>query len=208
MIRRPPRSTLSSSSAASDVYKRQNMDEAMVRGWQKMRATFHPRNLARLWRGVRSGNTESVLLAKVVLALEEQLQEYESSKAGRSSQKKAEAQMRNQTYIEAVDNEEIFQMTRAHFDEWVDMDTMELLTTEVIDFTWGDVYNEYGDEKKSADTSDKRHMMTVVEGAVRKAIGDDLERIDQLDGTLSVLEDAVAEMLDAIKGRTAPSSSP
>src|SRR5665648_9528 len=31
MIRRPPRSTLSSSSAASDVYKRQNVDQAT---WQ------------------------------------------------------------------------------------------------------------------------------------------------------------------------------
>src|SRR5664279_6512818 len=31
MIRRPPRSTLSSSSAASDVYKRQHMDTRAVR---------------------------------------------------------------------------------------------------------------------------------------------------------------------------------
>lgn len=178
-----------------------NMDEAMVRGWQKARATLHPRNLARLWRGICSGNTESVLLSKVVLVLEDHLKEYESKRTGRSQQMKAEAQRLNQTYIESVDNNDEFQMTRAHFDEWVDIETLDLLTPEVIDFAWGDVYNEYGDERKAADTSDKRHMMFVVEAAVRRAIGDDLERVDQLDGTLTVLEDAVGEMLEVLRTR-------
>src|SRR5664279_636822 len=36
MIRRPPRSTLSSSSAASDVYKRQHMDTGTIRHWPRI----------------------------------------------------------------------------------------------------------------------------------------------------------------------------
>ena len=35
MIRRPPRSTLSSSSAASDVYKRQDNDKSVIKTWSR-----------------------------------------------------------------------------------------------------------------------------------------------------------------------------
>src|SRR5664280_3839107 len=40
MIRRPPRSTLSSSSAASDVYKRQRFDNITVEGDTIIKPTF------------------------------------------------------------------------------------------------------------------------------------------------------------------------
>src|SRR5674536_320233 len=42
MIRRPPRSTLSSSSAASDVYKRQVVHRHASHGTQRLEAPFHP----------------------------------------------------------------------------------------------------------------------------------------------------------------------
>ena len=38
MIRRPPRSTLDRSSAASDVYKRQNQDVSYTLNWDELRA--------------------------------------------------------------------------------------------------------------------------------------------------------------------------
>src|SRR5664279_3757090 len=48
MIRRPPRSTLSSSSAASDVYKRQHLDEADVRLAEERGGEAEARHLDRL----------------------------------------------------------------------------------------------------------------------------------------------------------------
>src|SRR5665648_1250879 len=46
MIRRPPRSTLSSSSAASDVYKRQNLDRSLRFTWAyNLQSGFNPKDL-------------------------------------------------------------------------------------------------------------------------------------------------------------------
>src|SRR5674536_261449 len=51
MIRRPPRSTLSSSSAASDVYKRQGPPE-LSKDWSDTGVEGAHRFLGRLWRMV------------------------------------------------------------------------------------------------------------------------------------------------------------
>src|SRR5674536_263482 len=63
MIRRPPRSTLSSSSAASDVYKRQRPGRGL-RFLGTFRADLHPaRRAHRTTRGPRPGRPDPALVA-------------------------------------------------------------------------------------------------------------------------------------------------
>src|SRR5665648_153237 len=60
MIRRPPRSTLSSSSAASDVYKRQ------ITGSNSTSARTHHHNLARLTFALSKHTLNDVLVGRPI----------------------------------------------------------------------------------------------------------------------------------------------
>lgn len=199
----------------------QSFEELLIRFVQNMQAFLVPSNVKRIVRGLCSGNSEPKLIRQVISQLEErkkveegilqtqrdeklkQLQEMEAASADPNAQNKDTIfQNKEQFQYDPMldgDEEIIVNMRHADLEAFVDPQTFDLLTQHFFDYTWDEMMNDYDDAKKTSEEVDKRLMFDKVSNGVMRVVGDDLQKIEQLDEVLTTLEKHVREMIETIQ---------
>jgi hypothetical protein len=183
----------------------QTMEELLLRYYQNMKAFLRPDNLKRIFKGIVSGNSEPKLIRSLMRQLEERMKieedilNRERAERRRVANEADEASKRYD-YDPAIDDDEdiLVHMKHEEFEAWIDPTTYQLLSSHFFDYTWDEMMNDYDDAKKSSEEVDKRMMFDKVEAGVKRVVGEDLVKVDQLDEVLTTLEAQVREMIDNV----------
>lgn len=185
----------------------QSLDETLLRMYQHLKAVWSPTNIKRIWRGFRSGKSEAKMMRVALQSLmdvkEAELKKIKDALELRRSQQQADGGNENQGPSDALDyldyDEIAVMMMRSDWKSWLDEETYEAMGDFYFDYTWDDIMNEYDDAKKSSEEVGKRHMMETVQNGVKKVVGDELKKVDQLDEMLTSLETEVGSIIDALR---------
>lgn len=183
----------------------QTMEELLLRYYQNMKAFLRPDNIKRILKGIISGNSEPKLIRSLMRQLEERqkLEEdiltRERDERRRAAEEADEAS-KKYDYDPTLDDDEdiVVHMKHEGFEQWIDPTTYQLLSAHFFDYTWDEMMNDYDDAKKSSEEVDKRMMFDKVEAGVKKVVGEDLVKVEQLDEVLQTLEAQVREMIDTV----------
>lgn len=183
----------------------QTMEELLLRFYQNMKAFLQPDNIKRIFKGITSGNTEPKLIRSLMKQLaerksiEEEVLTQERNERRRAAELTDDAS-RKYDYDPTLDDDDeiVVLMKHEHFEQWIDPTTYALLSAHFFNYTWDEMMNDYDDAKKSSEEVDKRMMFDKVEAGVKKVVGEELDKVDQLDAVLSTLEEQVREMISAV----------
>lgn len=183
----------------------QTMEELLLRYYQNMKAFLRPDNIKRIFKGIASGNSEPKLIRSLMRQLEERLKlEEDILNRERAERRRiaseADEASKMYDYDPTLDDDEdiVVHMKHEEFEAWVDPTTYQLLSAHFFDYTWDEMMNEFDDAKKSSEEVDKRMMFDKVESGVKKVVGEELVKVDQLDEVMRTLEAQVREMIENV----------
>ncbi|CUG86210.1 Hypothetical protein, putative [Bodo saltans] len=181
------------------------MEELLLRYYQNMKAFLRPDNIKRIFKGIASGNSEPKLIRSLMRQLEERLKlEEDILNRERAERRRiaseADEASKMYDYDPTLDDDEdiVVHMKHEEFEAWVDPTTYQLLSAHFFDYTWDEMMNEFDDAKKSSEEVDKRMMFDKVESGVKKVVGEELVKVDQLDEVMRTLEAQVREMIENV----------
>eukprot|EP00828_Plagiopyla_frontata_P005409 TRINITY_DN12165_c0_g1_i2.p1 TRINITY_DN12165_c0_g1~~TRINITY_DN12165_c0_g1_i2.p1 ORF type:complete len:280 (+),score=60.09 TRINITY_DN12165_c0_g1_i2:54-893(+) len=208
MQRRPPKSTLSSSSAASDVYKRQVSTQST---WAAKDQTILVRTLLKLIKRAKLANTELELMNVVSLiedgfdkdeslsGFDQSIEKSKLEKTNRSSSKliNRSAAFKNQSRDREKERERIYQQRRAQ--RYQALLETELLYSEYIEIIFRYIYRKIKPDKSSALLSQhdsrshqRQHdKKNTIGGSIEEKMNNCFKAFIQENSNIKILEDNI-----------------
>jgi hypothetical protein len=187
-------------------------EELLLRSFQSIKAFLRPSNIARLAKNCCGQKSEANVLRRVIKKMDEEHLKRQDVLIAAKRERLRQQQLAFEAagkqdwadFLDDEDDEDDEELqVQVRFDDLpllMEEEDYNDLTDYYWQYTWEGLMNEYDDAKKSSEEVSKRRMAETVRLGVGKVLGDDLQKIAQLDQALQSVESEVARMLSALEG--------
>jgi hypothetical protein len=179
-------------------------EELLVRWWQHVKAVYHWKHIKRRCQNI-CGKSEEELLIEVVADLEtdtnRRYAEIVKLRQMDRARRMAELKRSGQEELIFDDDAEdvVIELVFDDLEGIVNPETYNTLSQHYFEFTWEDLMNQFDDARKTDEEVGKRRMADTVQQGVVKVLGDDLDKIDELDTALKSVEEEVSKLLSLLE---------